>query len=178
MVNRRRFLLLLGAATSGVWLASTGLVQLERRFVLELAGSCSFCGKSRAETKALVGTLGRPVKICDECVGLCWDIMAEESHAPSPLPEGQPLPPQSELEAQIAEMLQHLAREKEERAREALLTDARRALDKPWKAPDFACTFCDADRRDVAKLISGPRVFICDRCVGDATSVIAHVLRA
>jgi ATP-dependent protease Clp ATPase subunit len=42
---------------------------------------------------------------------------------------------------------------------------------------DFQCSFCGAHRADVAKLISGPRVFICDRCVGDATAVVAHVLR-
>jgi hypothetical protein len=35
-----------------------------------------------------------------------------------------------------------------------------------------------AARRDVAKLISGPLVFICDGCVGDAAAVASHVLRS
>jgi ATP-dependent protease Clp ATPase subunit len=30
---------------------------------------------------------------------------------------------------------------------------------------DFHCSFCGSRRREVRKLISGPRVFICDGCV-------------
>jgi len=30
---------------------------------------------------------------------------------------------------------------------------------------DFHCSFCGRRRTDVRKLIAGPRVFICDRCV-------------
>jgi hypothetical protein len=78
MVSRRRFLLLLGGATTGIWLASTGLVRFERRLLLTVAGSCSFCGKMGSEVLTLVGTAGRSVKICDECVGSCCDIIAEE----------------------------------------------------------------------------------------------------
>jgi ATP-dependent Clp protease ATP-binding subunit ClpX len=37
---------------------------------------CSFCGKSQAEVKKLVA--GPAVYICDECVSLCNDIIAEE----------------------------------------------------------------------------------------------------
>ncbi|MCL2626120.1 MAG: ATP-dependent Clp protease ATP-binding subunit ClpX [Cystobacterineae bacterium] len=37
---------------------------------------CSFCGKSQKEVKRLVA--GPTVYICDECVGLCHDIIAEE----------------------------------------------------------------------------------------------------
>ncbi len=37
---------------------------------------CSFCGKSQAEVKKLVA--GPAVYICDECVALCNDIIAEE----------------------------------------------------------------------------------------------------
>jgi len=37
---------------------------------------CSFCGKARREVKKLVS--GPNVYICDECIGLCNDILAEE----------------------------------------------------------------------------------------------------
>ena len=37
---------------------------------------CSFCGKSQEEVKKLIA--GPAVYICDECVGLCKDIIAEE----------------------------------------------------------------------------------------------------
>src|SRR3979490_768281 len=38
--------------------------------------SCSFCGKSQKEEKKLIA--GPTVYICDECIGLCNDIIAEE----------------------------------------------------------------------------------------------------
>jgi ATP-dependent Clp protease ATP-binding subunit ClpX len=39
--------------------------------------SCSFCGKSQKEVKKLIA--GPTVYICDECIELCNDIIAEES---------------------------------------------------------------------------------------------------
>jgi len=46
---------------------------------------CSFCGKSQKEVKKLIA--GPTVYICDECIGLCNDIIAEEidkEEAPRP----------------------------------------------------------------------------------------------
>lgn len=37
---------------------------------------CSFCGKSQHEVQKLIA--GPSVYICDECVGLCNDILEEE----------------------------------------------------------------------------------------------------
>jgi hypothetical protein len=37
---------------------------------------CSFCAKSQREVKKLIA--GPKVYICDECIGLCNDILAEE----------------------------------------------------------------------------------------------------
>ena len=37
---------------------------------------CSFCGKSRDEVRKLIA--GPTVYICDECVNLCNDIIAED----------------------------------------------------------------------------------------------------
>src|SRR3954471_22342262 len=37
---------------------------------------CSFCGKSQKEVKKLIA--GPTVYICDECIGLCHDIIAGE----------------------------------------------------------------------------------------------------
>ena len=41
--------------------------------------TCSFCGKSQKEVKKLVA--GPNVYICEECIGLCNDIIAEEVEA-------------------------------------------------------------------------------------------------
>src|SRR5580692_2225078 len=38
---------------------------------------CSFCGKSQHEVRKLIA--GPTVFICDECVGLCRDIIGEEN---------------------------------------------------------------------------------------------------
>ena len=42
--------------------------------------SCSFCGKSQTSVEKLIA--GPGVYICNECVGLCDDILAGESKAP------------------------------------------------------------------------------------------------
>ena len=50
--------------------------------------SCSFCGKSQKEVKKLIA--GPTVYICDECIELCNDIIAEEygqEEAGAPRPE-------------------------------------------------------------------------------------------
>jgi hypothetical protein len=39
--------------------------------------SCSFCGKSQREVRKLIA--GPTVCICDECIGLCNDILAAEA---------------------------------------------------------------------------------------------------
>lgn len=37
----------------------------------------------------------------------------------------------------------------------------------------FFCSFCAKSQHEVAKLIAGPAVFICDECVGLCTGIIA-----
>lgn len=39
--------------------------------------SCSFCGKDQRQTKKMIA--GPQVFICDECLLLCFDVMAEDS---------------------------------------------------------------------------------------------------
>ena len=46
--------------------------------------SCSFCGKSQKEVKKLIA--GPTVYICDECIELCNDIIAEEYGQEEPPP--------------------------------------------------------------------------------------------
>jgi ATP-dependent protease Clp ATPase subunit len=43
---------------------------------------CSFCGRRQAEVKQLIA--GPTVFICDTCIALCLDIMAEEAAAQKP----------------------------------------------------------------------------------------------
>ncbi|MEE2902854.1 MAG: ATP-dependent Clp protease ATP-binding subunit ClpX [Myxococcota bacterium] len=59
--------------------------------------SCSFCGKGQREVKKLIA--GPTVYICDECIRLCNDIIAEEKDkdgAGGPMGE---IPPPTEIKA-------------------------------------------------------------------------------
>ena len=57
--------------------------------------SCSFCGKSQKEVKKLIA--GPTVYICDECIGLCNDIIAEEVEKEEPYAGSAPIPKPSEI---------------------------------------------------------------------------------
>ncbi len=57
--------------------------------------SCSFCGKSQKEVKKLIA--GPTVYICDECIALCNDIIAEEVEKDEPSAGSDPLPKPAEI---------------------------------------------------------------------------------
>ncbi len=56
---------------------------------------CSFCGKSQREVKKLIA--GPTVYICDECVGLCNDIIAEEVEREDERRDKAPIPKPAEI---------------------------------------------------------------------------------
>src|SRR3954451_7849903 len=58
---------------------------------------CSFCGKSQKEVKKLIA--GPTVYICDECIGLCNDIIAEEVKKEEPYAGSPPIRKPSEIKA-------------------------------------------------------------------------------
>jgi ATP-dependent Clp protease ATP-binding subunit ClpX len=62
---------------------------------------CSFCGKSQKEVKKLIA--GPTVYICDECIGLCNDIIAEEVDREESFSSGTPLPKPSEIKGILDE---------------------------------------------------------------------------
>ncbi|CAN5241224.1 ATP-dependent Clp protease ATP-binding subunit ClpX [soil metagenome] len=57
--------------------------------------NCSFCGKSQKEVKKLIA--GPTVYICDECIGLCNDIIAEEVEKDEPAYGAHPVPKPAEI---------------------------------------------------------------------------------
>ncbi|MCZ7586298.1 MAG: ATP-dependent Clp protease ATP-binding subunit ClpX [Deltaproteobacteria bacterium] len=63
--------------------------------------TCSFCGKSQREVKKLIA--GPGVYICDECVDLCNDIIAEESQRDRQRSEGSGIPTPKEIHARLDE---------------------------------------------------------------------------
>ena len=58
---------------------------------------CSFCGKSQKEVKKLIA--GPTVYICDECIALCNDIIAEEVEKDEPSGGSDPMPKPSEIKS-------------------------------------------------------------------------------
>src|SRR5919202_4221489 len=58
--------------------------------------SCSFCGKGQREVRKLIA--GPTVYICDECIKLCNDIIAEESEREDGKPQVS-LPTPAEIKA-------------------------------------------------------------------------------
>jgi ATP-dependent Clp protease ATP-binding subunit ClpX len=63
--------------------------------------SCSFCGKSQKEVKKLIA--GPTVYICDECIGLCNDIIAEEVEKEEPAHSRAPVPKPREIKQTLDE---------------------------------------------------------------------------
>jgi ATP-dependent Clp protease ATP-binding subunit ClpX len=62
---------------------------------------CSFCGKSQKEVKKLIA--GPTVYICDECIALCNDIIAEEVEKEEPRTGSEPIPKPSEIKKVLDE---------------------------------------------------------------------------
>src|SRR5438046_5057921 len=63
--------------------------------------SCSFCGKNQKEVKKLIA--GPTVYICDECIGLCNDIIAEEVEKDEPYTGSAPIPKPADIKATLDE---------------------------------------------------------------------------
>jgi len=57
--------------------------------------TCSFCGKAQEEVKKLIA--GPAVYICDECIELCRDIIAEEAKLEEPAGRSGKLPKPAEI---------------------------------------------------------------------------------
>ena len=62
---------------------------------------CSFCGKSQKEVKKLIA--GPTVYICDECIALCNDIIAEEVEKDEPHGGSEPTPKPAEIKSILDE---------------------------------------------------------------------------
>ena len=62
---------------------------------------CSFCGKNQDEVKKLIA--GPAVYICDECIELCNEIIAEETEKGTVDSEFQDIPTPKEIKAMLDE---------------------------------------------------------------------------
>lgn len=100
--------------------------------------ACSFCGRTRQEVRKLIA--GPRVFICDECVTLCNDILAEERGS---------LRVQPIDELAIAD-------------RDQLLAEVRRAVEAAF--PERAGVML----RDLERLVPPGAALVCGRCTPEA----------
>ena len=68
---------------------------------------CSFCGKSGSEVEKVIA--GPGVFICNECIGLCNDILAAERGQPAQRPKAQLPAWDTMTDEQILELLPRMA---------------------------------------------------------------------
>ena len=181
-VSRRRFLGICGGGIAGIWLAGTGLVRLPAKMIFAMSGSCSFCGKEVREVFGLAGITHRNVRVCDECIELCFDILAEEAGIEFPVPPraesgADPLDEEGIKDPELLAKLLRLvtAGQRGDRLIDALaraIVGSDDALIVPPRARsriyDLVCSFCGKSQHEVVKLIAGPTVYICDGCIGDS----------
>ncbi len=90
------------------------------------------------------------VVICDQCLALCCRVLADDKN----------LEPRESVVDYPDERL-------------AALLDAVAKQGPPSEItlPDLQCSFCAMRRGDAPKMVMGPRVMICNACIGGATSV-------
>ena len=106
---------------------------------------CSFCGKSQKEVKKLIA--GPTVYICDECIGLCNDIIAEEVEREESLTTSAPLPKPAEIKDILDEYVIG-----QERAKKILSV----AVHNHYKRIDSKITADDVELQKSNILLLGP----------------------
>lgn len=157
-MERRSFLLVATAAAAGLYFGA-GLVALPRTLVLQLQGTCAFCGEGPEDGRLFAGRTGSRFRLCSECVSLCTRLVTEMQvlrAAPLLLP-----PDPVEVERILEELRLHV-----------------HTPDPPRTDP-LTCAFCDRAQREVGELVAGPGfVCVCDACTYDAATLLGAWSRA
>ena len=112
----------------------------------------------------LAGIAERDISNCNECIGLCLDIIAEESKPARTSTWTDP----DDFEQLVQSVL-------DDDLRQQLMASLETIRHPPRIARQLQCSFCDKTPEQIAKLIAGPDVCICDNCIGDAAAILLRV---
>ncbi len=107
--------------------------------------SCSFCGKSQREVKKLIA--GPTVYICDECIELCNDIIAEEHSKQELLSTKSTVPKPAEIKKILDEYVIG-----QERSKRSLSV----AVHNHYKRIEARQAGCDVDLQKSNIMLVGP----------------------
>jgi hypothetical protein len=124
------------------------------------------------------------VRLCNQCLDLCCDIVAERRAGepwlrPKKLTEcpacRQPRPVTSLRSCCVTCFARARAPAEVRRAALLVLDVPIPPLPAPSPGGEFACSFCHRPRSMARGLISGPRVFVCEACITElAMSLESH----
>ena len=176
-MKRRSFLALIGVGTTGIWIEGSGVIPLPKHIVTTISGQCSFCSKSAGEVLCMVGVIGRPARICNECVAMCLEIHRQSVNTAMPPPE---IPVDDEnarvFDFQLPGMSDNVSWPNTE-AELAAFIDQWQNLINQGKADrgqntsrELSCSFCDRTRNERENLLAGPETYICGYCLGEASA--------
>jgi len=168
------------------------------RFIVSRTGTCSFCGQRNQEASAFAGIAGRAHRICGMCLSLCLDVMCEYDKREERAALAAQLAafePRREFDEKMVQKLragdvEGVVEDLRERGYSNVdVAEIRALLDSrqnPRSCPihagrvdgaaEGACSFCDSARKEVVKLIEGPGVTICDRCIDDASADVVGAM--
>jgi len=191
-LTRRRFLYLCGLAAPGIYVSgAVGFLLPPPALAAQPGGVCSFCGRAghRLVGSAVEGELGPSARICAQCVQRCREIVGDVDQVAAeartgavfhpPRLAGSPNVVEQELEQILTQAAQDYGLTPHEVER--LLDRSRQVIDGASNVPasDSAhhfktptCSFCQAEQSAARRLVAGPLVFICDRCVASAASLL------
>jgi hypothetical protein len=173
---------------------------LQMRFIVSRVGACSFCGQRDHEASAFASLAGRAHSICGRCLSMCLEITCEYDKGEERAGLGAPLvsfEPSRELDAEmlrklrsgdvegIVKSLREQGFSNEDLEKIRAVVDSRQSprscpihVGRVDGAAEEACSFCDSARKDVVKLVEGPGVTICDRCIDNASADVLHAMIA
>jgi tetratricopeptide (TPR) repeat protein len=144
----------------------------ERRRTGASFDTCSFCGKPRAGVRRLIS--GSRAVICDGC----WETALDQRDAGA-----RSAGERCEVCNEADRGWFYTAREHVvcgdclDRCTTTLREDGVRrraeAAEYNKQTESFCCSFCGRKRAEVRKLISGPKVFICDNCACLCVDILA-----